>query len=260
MKKALFFDIDGTLLSFKTHAVPKSTFDALSAAKQRGHKLFIATGRPPMIINSVGELLNLFDGFVTTNGAYCFAGKNVICHHIIDKEMVKMFVDDAITHHYSCILVSDKDMAVICPTPIVHEIFELQLNIRTLNYTMPIEDILSQDILQITSFFDAEYEKHLPLCNGKCNIGRWHPAFIDITAPNIDKGEGILAVAEHFGISKEDTIAFGDGGNDAPMLMAAGIGVAMGNASDETKAVADYVTTHIDDNGIFNALNHLNVI
>ena len=56
------------------------------------------------------------------------------------------------------------------------------------------------------------------------------------------------------------SIAFGDGGNDLSILKAAGIGVAMGNANDDVKAVANYVTTSVDEDGIWNALKHFNAI
>ena len=53
MTKALFFDIDGTLVSFETHRIPTSTIEALEAAHAKGHKIFIATGRPKAIINNL---------------------------------------------------------------------------------------------------------------------------------------------------------------------------------------------------------------
>ena len=65
---------------------------------------------------------------------------------------------------------------------------------------------------------------------------------------------------EYFGIAPEEIIAFGDGGNDIEMLRYAGIGVAMGNAADEVKQIADYVTTGVDNNGIAQALQHFNLI
>ena len=70
MTKALFFDIDGTLVSFHTHRIPSSTIEALEAAHTKGHKIFIATGRPKAIINNLSELQkrNLIDGYITMNG------------------------------------------------------------------------------------------------------------------------------------------------------------------------------------------------
>ena len=72
---ALFFDIDGTLVSFQTHEIPPSTILALTQAKANGHKVFIATGRPPIIITNLEAIEHLIDGYVTTNGALCFVGE-----------------------------------------------------------------------------------------------------------------------------------------------------------------------------------------
>ena len=58
----------------------------------------------------------------------------------------------------------------------------------------------------------------------------------------------------------EETIAFGDGGNDITMIEHAAIGVAMGNANKEVKEIADYITDDVDNNGIYNALKHFNII
>ena len=71
---------------------------------------------------------------------------------------------------------------------------------------------------------------------------------------------GIDKIIEHYGISLHETMAFGDGGNDMAMLRHAGIGVAMGNAGDEVKEAADYVTDSVDDDGVMNALRHFDVI
>lgn len=67
-------------------------------------------------------------------------------------------------------------------------------------------------------------------------------------------------MADYLGFDISETMAFGDGGNDRPMLCAAGIGVAMGNAVDEVKAHADYVTSTVDEDGVWNALRHFDII
>lgn len=91
MTKALFFDIDGTLVSFRTHEIPASAVEALSAAKAKGHRIFIATGRPRVIINNLGPLQErgLIDGYVTMNGAYCFVGDEVIYKSAIPTDDVR---------------------------------------------------------------------------------------------------------------------------------------------------------------------------
>jgi hydroxymethylpyrimidine pyrophosphatase-like HAD family hydrolase len=67
-------------------------------------------------------------------------------------------------------------------------------------------------------------------------------------------------MAKHFGLNPDHTMAFGDGGNDSTMVRRAGIGVAMGNAIDELKAEADYITASVDDEGVRKALQHFGLI
>ena len=93
-----------------------------------------------------------------------------------------------------------------------------------------------------------------------CESTRWNPLFTDVVPQGSSKAVGIDKIIEHYGISLDETMAFGDGGNDMAMLRHAGIGVAMGNAGDEVKAVADYVTDSVDKDGIWNALRHFDVI
>ena len=116
------------------------------------------------------------------------------------------------------------------------------------------------EILQLTPFISEEEEKQLFTKLSACESGRWHPAFTDITALGSNKEKGIAEVIKYLGIDKEEIIAFGDGGNDISMLRYAGIGVAMGNASDNVKAVANYITDSVDNDGIRNALLHFGII
>ena len=134
------------------------------------------------------------------------------------------------------------------------------LAVKNLDKASPLEKVLEQDIMQMTPFFPADYERQLMARLPQCVSGRWHPEFTDITANGADKGKGILAIAQHEGLDASHTIAFGDGGNDTSMILQAGIGIAMGNAIDELKQQADYVTTSVDDDGVLNALRHFGII
>ena len=232
-KYALFFDIDGTLVSFQTHEIPPSTILALTQAKANGHKVFIATGRPPIIITNLGAIEHLIDGYVTTNGALCFVGNDVVSCKSIPQEEARLVVKDAQEKQYGVIVIGEKDVAIFDPKGEVDYIFGQQFK---------------------------DYERELMSRLPGCTSGRWHPAFTDITAKGADKGEGLLAMASHQGLNPQQTMAFGDGGNDSSMVRGAGIGVAMGNAIDELKEIADYVTTSVDDDGIRNALRHFGLI
>ena len=238
-KYALFFDIDGTLVSFETHQIPPSTILALTQAKANGHKVFIATGRPPIIITNLGAIEHLIDGYVTTNGALCFIGEQTVSCHAIPQDAAQLIVDDSREKDYGLIVVGERDVAVLDPKG---------------------EVVLQQRVLQMTPFFPESYEAELMARIPTCTSGRWHPEFTDITAKQADKGQGLLAIANQEGLDPKFTMAFGDGGNDTSMIRTAGIGVAMGNALESLKQEADYTTTSVDDNGILNALRHFELI
>ena len=259
-KWALFFDIDGTLVSFKTHQIPPSTILALTQAKANGHKVFIATGRPSLIITNLGAIEHLIDGYVTINGALCFVGNEVIrCKDIPRSDVLKL-VEDAQSRNYGLIVVGEKDVAVLDPHGEVDRIFRQELAVENLNLAKPLDIVLGQRILQLTAFFPEDYEQGLMERMPGCTSGRGHPAFTDITAKGADKGEGIMAMTKHLGLNPKNTMAFGDGGNDLSMIQAVGVGVAMGNALDSLKQQADYVTTSVDDDGILNALRHYGLV
>ena len=92
------------------------------------------------------------------------------------------------------------------------------------------------------------------------NSSRWTPLFADVNFQGISKKTGVERFCNHFGIERGETMSFGDGGNDKTMLLYTGIGVAMGNANLELKAIADYITDDVDNDGIWNALKYFQVI
>ena len=257
MIKALFFDIDGTLVSFKTHTIPQSTIDAINRAKQAGIKVFISTGRPKVIINNLGKLE--FDGYITMNGAYCFIGADEIIHKSsIPEKDVETVVNLVKKKSLTCIFVQEKKM-YICNPGWMSDEFSTTLNAPSLPVANP-DDIIGTEIFQISPFITPAQEKELMPQIPGCEAGRWHPSFADIVAKGNGKNRGIDEIIKYFDIPLEATMAFGDGGNDISMLKHAAIGVAMGNAKDNVKQAADYVTDTVDNDGILKALEHFKVI
>ena len=260
MIKALFFDIDGTLVSFNTHKVAQSTIDGLNIAKERGIKIFISTGRPLSFINNLEDIEHLIDGYITTNGSYNFMGKSVISMHSIPKEEVLTLVDYLNKHEYPAILVGTDNTAVINHKPIVDRIVIDTLNITNIDFSITAETVLQQDILQITPFITQEQQDIIMPQIPHCTSERWHPEFIDTVNKQASKGKALSDIVAYNDLIISETMAFGDGGNDISMLLKAGVGVAMGNANDNVKAMANYVTSSADDDGIYKALKHFEVI
>lgn len=258
--KALFFDVDGTLVSFNTHRIPRSTIEALEAAKEKRIKIFIATGRPLVYINNLGDIAHLIDGYVTTNGGCIVIGGEVIACHAIPMADVRTMMRFADERGFSCILVGETDALLYNATREVEEFFHRLLDLDQVSSPITLDALLKQRITQMTPIIPAEVEAEIMPQLPACESSRWYPTFADVTARGADKGEGLKTVARHFGFPVESTMAFGDGGNDIRMLQVAGIGVAMGNANDPIKAAADYVTASVDDDGVKKALEYWHVL
>ena len=258
MIKAAFFDIDGTLVSFNTHTIPQSTLDAISRIRQKGVKVFIATGRPLPFINNLGTLE--YDGIMSVTGASCTtADGTVIAQNPVPKEDIERLIADLKEHPMPVAFASDEKAIVTyldADMQKFQEVFTL-LNIE-LPISQPVEEALNMDVMQVIAFFSQEEEPRImrDVLKG-CDANRWHPYFADCVAKGTNKATGIDAACAHYGIELKDTIAFGDGGNDITMLRHAGVGIAMGNASDEVKECADMITDTVDNDGIAKALDSL---
>ena len=83
---------------------------------------------------------------------------------------------------------------------------------------------------------------------------------LEINAAGVNKGKAMIELGKLLGIPREEIMAFGDGNNDLEMFGAVGTGVAMGNASIDVKKAADYTTSSVDGDGIYNALKYWSII
>lgn len=257
MIKGIFFDIDGTLVSFDTHEIPESTIEAIKTVREKGIKVFISTGRPKVIMNNLGKLE--FDGYVTMNGAYCFVGADeVIYKSSISAQDVETVAKLVKKKSLSCIFVQEKKMLLANPSWMTDE-FSSTLHTPSFPEIDP-EDVIGTEIFQISPFITPAYENQLMPKIPGCESGRWHPSFTDIVAKGNGKNRGIDEMIKYFDIPLEATMAFGDGGNDISMLKHVAIGIAMGNAKENVKQAADYVTASVDNDGIAKALKHFNII
>ena len=257
--KALFFDIDGTLVDINSHKIPESTTMALREAKNNGHKIFIATGRSHSIVELPGLPKEVVDGYVTLNGAVCLAGGVPVSLTKIPTDTVKEFSRICIDRNLTNLFVTIEGMKVANGDERFLTGFQKFFNLAPVP-TTDFASMQNRDIYQMTAFFTEDMEPELKALFPNLEFNRWFPTFADVTCKGVDKAMGIEVMAKHFGIDLADTIAFGDGGNDIPMLRKAGIGVAMGNASVEVKDNADIITADVADDGIYKALRQLLVI
>ncbi|MDR1221375.1 MAG: Cof-type HAD-IIB family hydrolase [Tannerella sp.] len=257
MIKAVFLDIDGTMVSFKTHRVPENIKQALREAGSKGVKLFVATGRHRTDINNLDDLE--FDGYITLNGGYCFAGDRVIFKKSIPREDVAAFVRyEEEVEPVPCFFVEADCVSANRTDKQTERMMELVH--FTPRMIVPSREFLHREIFQMTAFFPVEREDEIMKRLPGCTAARWYPTFADIVARGVDKSVGLEKFGACFGFDTDEMMAIGDGGNDIAMIKYAGTGVAMANAGDEVKQAADYITTTVDDDGVGNALRHFGVI
>ncbi len=256
MIKAIFFDIDGTLLSFQTHQIPQSAIDALFKLHDKGIKLFVATGRGPDGLHVLNDLP--IDGFITLNGQYCYNKKEIIYENTIQKQDISALLDYLHTHPFPCGFTEEHTKYFNMRDERVDFIHSI-----TLNDDHPAGDcshVVDHKIYQCMCFVDEEQEKDLLHIMPHCISARWHPLFCDISPVGGTKQNGIDKFLEYYHIRLEDTMAFGDGGNDIPMLMHVPLSVAMGNAKEDVKSIASYVTDTVENDGIYKAMKHFQLI
>ncbi len=261
MVKAIFFDIDGTLVSMKHRKPMPSTVEALKKARENGVKLFINTGRnlyPGKGMAVLDGLLD-FDGYVVMNGQRAFMADNSeLFAFPIPKDDIKAVIKARENFPFE-LTIMEKEYVYLTGINKRIESFYNSLH----NSGFVCEDItraLEQQVFAIGYFLTAE-EEHIVVDNLlHCEAVRWHPLVADLVVKGGGKHTGIERVIEKYGFSPHEVMAIGDGGNDVSMIEYAGIGVAMGNACDQLKAASDYITTDCEDDGIATALKYFSVI
>lgn len=256
-KKAIFFDVDGTLVSFKTHTISPATINALHALREKGYLLFLSTGRHAAMLGDVRAIFP-FDGYITMSGQYCYAGDTVLRKLTLGAEGNRQFVQLAERENIACIVLEGTDIYMNHATPQIDYFLE-ESNLPA-PPTRDFSTILDREIYQVITFVPPEDEERVKALLPDVDTTRWHPHFFDIMPKNGGKHHGVAAVCQHFGIDVADTIAFGDGGNDLTMLQYVACGVAMGSASQEVQEAADLVTGTVDEDGVVSALHQLNIL
>jgi Cof subfamily protein (haloacid dehalogenase superfamily) len=250
MLKAVFIDVDGTLLSHTSNSVPDSTKIALRKLREQGIKVVMSTGRPMPFLSLLPIEDVEFDAFITLNGQICFdQNKKMLFGHPFEekerKKLEQIFNDKKVAFT----LVEEDTLY-----DNVHTEQEAEALGAIHTPLPPVKEYSGKAIYQSIIYVDKEHEKEIRDFMTDTNITRWSPGGIDIVRLGGGKKAAITEYLDLMQIDPKDTMAFGDGENDIGMLQFCGIGVAMGNAEEAVKEAADVVTDHIDEDGIYNYL------
>lgn len=271
MGKVLFFDIDGTLIPFQGE-MQESTKQALRKAKENGHKIVICSGRSGVQLQKALKEIE-FDGYIMNSGAYVEDHHEVIFRSIIENEELEFLLQELemVGAVYSA---QTKDGVITTPRCVSGI---MQFHIDNGMSEDKAEEICANRQIEtcLTKRHDIEkfvyYKAAISVEQLRERIGdrfeiagfsfdKVDPYSGEITAKGIHKASGMEKYLSHYGMTREDSIAFGDGSNDFEMIDYAGIGVVMGNGIEALKKRADFITASVEDDGIQKALLHFGLI
>jgi hypothetical protein len=256
MKNIYFFDIDNTLLDHRTNAIPASALQAIARLQQAGHTIVIATGR------SYGHAKPLVDQIrpayvITQNGARILQDEQeVLTVPLARGPLIELFDWIRAQGHYFGVnhtheaFISDLVLCALEP-------------LKSVDMAMQADNpfYLYQDVHQAWLFFDELLDDTLvPAILARFpqfDLVRWHRTAMDVLPKAINKWTGCQWVMAQTGFRADQAIAFGDGLNDMQMLQGVGLGIAMGNAHPELKAIADRVAPALHLDGIARMLDEL---
>lgn len=249
-----FFDIDGTLLDFGAEQVNPLVIEALCRLRQNGCRIFLATGRAPYMIPSLGNIP--VDGVMCFNGSLSFDEDGVIFASPLDAADTSAVLRNAAALGRPVLVATDTRRGYTFRNA------ELEDYLRFSPYPCePLDRIgTGQAVYQLTVPTRVDIAGPLLRGTSRLEVVRWCEKAVDVIPKDCGKAGAMEKILAHHAISRDKSLAFGDGDNDREMLLHAGVGIAMGNASEAVQASADHVTTTCADAGVYAALQHLGFI
>ena len=254
-QKIFVFDIDGTLINPKTHKIPESAIRAIDSLKTQGHIIGLATGRNYPEVTKVLDLKR-FDFAIMCNGGYVQVKDKQVFNDSFSLEEKHKVIAEMEKYNLEYGVMTYEDIYALNPdsnkVKRVIEFFDIAPPQKKINF----------DEMAVYQFNIFESDNTIPLLSlDKTFIIHSYGHFgYDIALTRITKGHALRKLFSYLAYDLNDCIAFGDADNDITFLKIAGIGIAMGNASEQAKANADFITTPVWDDGIYHALKHYRFI
>lgn len=247
-KPMLCFDIDGTLRDNVNHQVCESTLKALHLLKEQGYKLVIASGRGVDSLTKTGlmEILE-WDGFVCNNGQTVLdRNRQELCHHSLQESSVLQTLELAKELNYAVVLKSEERIITKQPDEYVLE------SQRFFNNVIPPLGTYNGQAVEAMIVYGPKDYDYAPFYNIEgIEVLPGESTYADLTIKGLSKATGISILLDLYGL--DEYVAFGDSLNDVDMFKEAKISIAMGQGNQKLKDMATFVTTAIDDDGIYNA-------
>lgn len=251
--KLLVADVDGTLLPHKKK-LSERNLAAIRAAQAKGVKVTLATGRMHASAQAIARAAGISLPIITCNGAMVKScDGEVVFEKCIDAALVKEVLEFCLANNWHVQWYVNGELYINKKTPDTWVGYDEDEKIK-IHEANGDFDTYSKNVIQLVvldrSGRIVEISQLLQKKFGKYLFTPHTAAFcIDIVGRGMHKAIGIDVLAKQYGISPDEIMAIGDSDNDIDMIKYAGLGVAMGNAFDSVKAVADYITLPCEDDG-----------
>ena len=260
--KALFFDVDGTLVSYKNHKIHPQDLESLKLLHDRGIRLFIASGRDfsiPQEALTIADAASIMDGFIGINGQCCeLSDGTVVSSYNMDDGDFRRVRICCEENHLAMLYYIDKQSYVTELTDLVCGFADyVGLPVHPVRLLSPEEPTPRKVCIYVSEADEIRLLRPLLRHTKTANN---HDYLSDMIPEGVGKDSGIRDICTYLGIDPIQTMAFGDGENDMSMLKFAGIGVAMGSAPENVKASADHITDTAEQAGISQTLLHFGLI
>lgn len=248
MIKLIASDLDGTLLAEGTQDLPPELFDLILELKKKGIHFTAASGRQLSSICSLFKPIGEHISYIAENGALCTCDGELLSVTTIAPDLAQQILKYAKTLSDCKLLVSSTDT---CYIESGDEEFYQWIRYGYHNVTTVVDDLskITAPIIKIAIYDTKHPQETFDLCHQllhqKVNVVTAGNHWIDLIPFEANKGVALRTLAEHLGISIEETMAFGDQQNDMEMLRTAGISYAMVKAKPEVKACADHTTDSV---------------
>ncbi|WP_160685028.1 Cof-type HAD-IIB family hydrolase [Clostridium sp. C2-6-12] len=259
-KKAVFFDIDGTLYNPKI-GVPESTVKGICELKNKGNLAFISTGRTRAIISE--DLVDLgFDGVLAACGTYVEYKGKIIYNVDLKKEIIDKAVD--ILRRYKVFCILEGRNYLYMDDNVSSDYSEYSVNKFKSMFGEKIRPITGEEhyVNKITCKMDehSNFKEAYKELNKEFDPIYHNSGLVELVPKGFSKAKGIEEIIKYLGIDINDTYAFGDSANDIDMLKYVKYGIAMGNSNSEILEMVEYKTDNIENNGIYNGLKKFKLI
>ena len=263
--KLLVIDIDGTLLNGKGNTSAEDR-EALDKARNAGIQVCLSTGRALKACLSIIDRLSLDSYHIFFDGALVSSPdqSEEIYVQPIGKTVVRRMVEFAHRHDMDLELYSSTHYFAERETwsTEAHRLFfDFTPTITSFDKLWERERIIKGGLVVTTPEEETKAESLRHQFSDLLHFSQARtPAypgvvFNNILAPEVSKGRALEALALHLGVPLAEVVAVGDGTNDISLLSSAGLAIAMGNAHDELKKVADHITLDVDHSGLAAAIN-----